>query len=1174
MVDFKKARKLSLGLLLLQLLLLGSNALAQGINKVQHIVFIVKENRSFDNYFGSFEPPPWGATTALLSTGQVVPMVHTPDATPNDICHDWKCLIAMMDNGKMDNFDLDPTCLQNGELICVSQLQQADIPNYFALASQYTLGDNMFSSIHATSFPNHVYTISATSAGFIGQAHLGTMREVGCEASAGASALNIDQYGNTNYQYPCFDIPTLGDALTAAGISWTSYAPAHIIFNPYIAINHIYHTSQWAEHVVPYTSFASDALNGKLPAVSWLVGNNESEHPNFSSCYGENWTIAQINAIMQGPDWPSTVIFLTWDDPGGFYDHIKPPQEDIFGLGERVPLIVISPFAKPQNISHTQYEPSSVLKFIEERFGLPPMTERDANANDLTDTLDFSLSTPPLVLQQRSCPYIQSSQSFQPQVVNTSSPTNAYLLTLVNQSLNKSEIISNITASGDFSQTNTCGTNFSGALCSIAVTFTPTASGVRTGTITVTDSLPGSPRVVNLTGIGTYLGISPAGTINFGGEPVGVKSPVKTITLTNSGTTAMSVSSIVSSGDFAQTNTCGTSIPAGKSCQITASFTPQTLGNRSGSITVTDNDPTSPQTINLTGQGISLSASPALLSFGKVPMFTTTSPLPTTITNKSANTVMLSGNCPGSTPCGVSIGGTFDFGDFAQTNNCGTSLAAGASCTVEVTFTPTTLGLLNTPLVLVGFAGADSPLEVGLSGQGVVSTTNPLPEIAQPLSPTSVAPGHGSFTLKVKGTGFLTGSVINWNGTPLTTTTNGNTLSATVGASMVKSLGTAMITVTNSGPGGGTSNPVPFTITPPSAAVSIGVDTVPTEVNPAGIVSADFNGDNNVDLAVANQGSNTVSISLGNGNGTFTPSQTITTGNQPGPMVAADVNGDGKIDLVVADVPDSQFLVFLGNGDGTFSPAPTIDCTLLQDCGHAVDPVAILAADLNGDGFMDLAIVNESISTVSILLGRGDGTFLLQGTTPVQLALPTAIAVGDFNNDGVPDLAIANPTANEVTILIGVGNGTFNVGPTVTTTDPVALAVADFNGDGNADLAVINQSLNTVTIFPGNGNASFGSGVPFATAGGPAAIVVGDFNGDGILDLATANTSSNTMSVLLGSGGGAFKAHKDFPTHGGPVSLTSGDFTGKGRLDLAVSDHTGNSVSIFLQLLSNGLPPR
>jgi phospholipase C len=169
-------------------------------------------------------------------------------------------------------------------------------------------------------------------------------------------------------------------------------------------VQHIRNTQVWTTNVVPESRFATDALNGNLPNVSWIVSGPTSEHPPDSSCVGENWTVQQINAIMQGANWNSTAIFLTWDDFGGFYDHVPPPKVDNFGFGPRVPLLIISPFAKQGFVSHTQYEFSSLLKFAERRFNLPPLTARDTEANDMTDAFDFGQSPrPPMILDTRQC---------------------------------------------------------------------------------------------------------------------------------------------------------------------------------------------------------------------------------------------------------------------------------------------------------------------------------------------------------------------------------------------------------------------------------------------------------------------------------------------------------------------------------------------------------------------------------------------------------------------------------------------------------------------------------------------------------------------------------------------------------------------------------------------------
>ena len=227
---------------------------------------------------------------------------------------------------------------------------------------------------------------------------------VGCDGNPSGTVQVIDSNGNITSQSPCFDFPTLADSLNNAGLTWKYYTP-HLasIFG---SIKHIRDSSEWNVHIALDTQFAVDAQNGQLPAVSWLIPPfSVSEHPPNSLCQGENWTAAQLNAVMQGPDWNSTVVFITWDDFGGFYDHVAPPQLDQFGLGPRVPLLIISPYAKAGYVSHTVYEHSSVLKLIETRYHLPPLTARDGMASNMLDSFDFNQQPqPPLVLQTRQCP--------------------------------------------------------------------------------------------------------------------------------------------------------------------------------------------------------------------------------------------------------------------------------------------------------------------------------------------------------------------------------------------------------------------------------------------------------------------------------------------------------------------------------------------------------------------------------------------------------------------------------------------------------------------------------------------------------------------------------------------------------------------------------------------------
>jgi len=378
-----------------------------GLRRIRHIVFIIKENRTFDNYFGTF-PGADGATAGTISTGEVIPLGHTPDKTPRDIGHSWQNALTAIDEGKMDRFDHIPGGNVNGDYLAYTQLTEADIPNYFAYARHFVLADHMFSSLTGPSFPNHLYTVGAQSGGAINNPQR-TPNVWGCDSDDGATVAVLQADGTTTQEFPCFDFQTLADRLRAARVTWKYYAPQKgepgYIWSALDAIAHIRLTALWEQHVVPDTQFVEDAAQGTVPAVSWLVTGRASEHPPDSTCVGENWTVQQLNAVMQGPQWPSTVVFITWDDFGGFYDHVPPPLVDQFGFGPRVPLLIISPYAKPGVIVHTVYEFSSLLKFVETRYRLAPLTARDQAANDLLDSLDFAQAPqPPLILEPHPCP--------------------------------------------------------------------------------------------------------------------------------------------------------------------------------------------------------------------------------------------------------------------------------------------------------------------------------------------------------------------------------------------------------------------------------------------------------------------------------------------------------------------------------------------------------------------------------------------------------------------------------------------------------------------------------------------------------------------------------------------------------------------------------------------------
>ncbi|HZP64080.1 MAG TPA: alkaline phosphatase family protein [Terriglobales bacterium] len=688
---------------------------AADLSSIKHFIFIVKENRSFDHLFGAFEPPPYGATTGLTSTGQVIPLGRSPDVTPRDIGHSWLATLQAMNNGKMDSFDLigaaSPSlaCTANQDYLCYTQFTQQDIPNYWAYARNFVLADQHFSAIHAESFPSHLYTVAAQSGGVISNI---SKNGIGCD-TPGAAVTVIDTQGHVSSQFPCFSFQTLADTLEAANISWKYYADGESIWNPLDAIDSIRNTSLW-QKVVPSDQLLTDAANGTLPSVSWVVtGSPWMEHPTRSMCAGENWTVQHLNAIMQGPDWNSTVVFITWDEFGGFYDHVPPPQTDYYGLGPRVPLLIISPYARPGYISHTQYEFASFLKLVEERFNLAPLTLRDQTANDTLDSFDFAQQPlAPLVLQTRNCsPASTTALDFPPQKVAKASAVKTVSVSNFGSS-NLS--ISSIALTGsDFSKTTTCGSSVPAyGVCTVSVTFTPKSTGKRTGTLTITDSDVTSPQVVALNGTGTNVALS-ANPLRFGRQTVGTTSAVMSSNLTNTGATTLSISSIIVGGfDYTKGTDCTTSLAPGATCKISAKLTPTTTGTRYGTVTITDSDPTSPQVLSLTGVGTEVSASPASLTFANQ-MVGTTSP-PQKVTFKNVGTTALN-------VTSVAVLGSYSqpiLYDYTQTNTCVGSIPPGGSCTLNVSFTPTVKGTISDTLTIY-HSDADSPLSVKLTGTGI-----------------------------------------------------------------------------------------------------------------------------------------------------------------------------------------------------------------------------------------------------------------------------------------------------------------------------------------------------------------------------------------------------------------------------------------------------------------------
>lgn len=350
---------------------------------IKYIVIIMMENHTFDNYFGTYP----GAN------GVVEPRATNPFY--RDFDHNGPPLVAAMDGGKMDEFPA------RGQV----QYTQADIPNYWSYAQHYGLGDNFFTSIASSSTPNHLSMITAQSGGLDTTVSLSysTFRTGGCKTTQNTLAYSKDaSTGNEYFAHACYNIQSIPQELDQAGISWRYYYNT-----PYWdAPGFVQSTSSSKSIIKDPGRFVKDVKAGRMATVSWITPpNSASDHPPQFIEAGQNFVTTQVNAIMNSPYWANTAIFVTWDDWGGQYDHVPPPQVDGVGLGPRVPLLVISPYAKPGYISHQQGEFASFDKFIEEDYGLPSLNQRDAlpQTSDLMDFFDFAdPPQPPLLLNQLS----------------------------------------------------------------------------------------------------------------------------------------------------------------------------------------------------------------------------------------------------------------------------------------------------------------------------------------------------------------------------------------------------------------------------------------------------------------------------------------------------------------------------------------------------------------------------------------------------------------------------------------------------------------------------------------------------------------------------------------------------------------------------------------------------
>lgn len=392
-----------------------------GLDKIKHIVFLVKENRSFDNLFGRY-PGADGARWGYLANGKSTPLGPGMDVTVPDIGHDYFAAVTAINKGKMNNFDALIGAYINGVHRSYTSFYPDQIAAYYAYARHFVLADHFFSSVSSSSFSNHLYTIGTDTTNSVGTplSPVPVITGWGCDSIAGSTVDSIGKNGVHQKISPCYTWPTIADQLLAKHISWTYYAPpshqSGYIWSSFDAIDKVRNSSLWYSNVAQTSSFFADVQKGTLPAVSWLINDTpHSDHPlGGSISAGENMTVREINAIMRSPLWNQTAIFLVWDDFGGFYDHVPPPVVDAVGWGPRVGALVISPYARQGMIDHTPATFSSLLAFTEARFGLAPTGTRDSQAAALLEAFDFN--------QAPLKPFIQQPAADAPEPAWTSDP--------------------------------------------------------------------------------------------------------------------------------------------------------------------------------------------------------------------------------------------------------------------------------------------------------------------------------------------------------------------------------------------------------------------------------------------------------------------------------------------------------------------------------------------------------------------------------------------------------------------------------------------------------------------------------------------------------------------------------------------------------------------------------
>ena len=359
----------------------------QPATPIQHLVILMQENHTFDNYFGTYQGAdglPSGTKMPVdpknPGAGYVTPW-HIGNSTITDLSHSIATYRAQYNNGKMDGFVSALNARNQDGKLAMGYYDDRDLPYYWNLADNYVLFDKFFSSAKDGSFANHMYWVAAIP-------------------PVAPKGQNLSE--------ALVSVPTIFDRLQAAGVSWKFYVQnydptityrnlgvsgnraSQVVWVPLLNFDRFIDDPALSSHIVNLSQYYVDLNNGSLPSVAYIIPSGSSEHPPSSVASGQQFVRTLLQELMRSSAWDSSAFMLAYDDWGGWYDHVSPPQVDEYGYGPRVPVILVSPYAKKGYIDNTMLDFTSMLKFIEQNWNIAPLADRDARANNFLEAFDFN----------------------------------------------------------------------------------------------------------------------------------------------------------------------------------------------------------------------------------------------------------------------------------------------------------------------------------------------------------------------------------------------------------------------------------------------------------------------------------------------------------------------------------------------------------------------------------------------------------------------------------------------------------------------------------------------------------------------------------------------------------------------------------------------------------------